>query len=146
VKNLYKIAETYNIKIHEIIKGDSYCKSMGEDWYKNSSYIAGKEIYLGIYDDDELKIISFFHELGHSLTPPYKNEHSYKISKYEFEKIAWKIGLKKAKNHNYSFSFKSLRWAVKQLQSYIEYEKREMTPEGYSKMKFGTGVWKKYLI
>ena len=54
---MYKeIAEKHNIELIEIVAGDKYCEANGEDNYKNRSYVAGNDqIFLGIYDDEELK-------------------------------------------------------------------------------------------
>ena len=145
MKNLYKIANNYGVKLYEIEKGDSHCQAMGENWFFNKSFIADG-INLGLYKNKRLKKISFFHELGHFLTPPIKKEHSYKLTKYQIEKIAWKIGLKQAKKYNYNFSISELRWAITQLHSYLDYEKREMTPDGFNRMQFNGKEWKDYLI
>ena len=64
------ICEEHGVKLHVITHGDEYCVANGEDVYINASYSTGNmagspEIWIDIYEDEELKMISFFHELGH---------------------------------------------------------------------------------
>mgnify|MGYP001189135948 CR=1 FL=1 len=119
-----QVSEDYNIKLVEVVPGDAYCAANGEYSYINASYCAGDEIWLGIYDDEELKEISFWHELGHCVGI-YPNEY-WKLQKWVIEKIAWTEGLKIAKQHGLKFSIKALRWAVQQFQSYMGWEMREV--------------------
>lgn len=74
------------------------------------------EITIGVYDNNEYKEISFYHELGHCLVD-YPNNYK-DISEYKLEKLAWKEGLKIAKQNNIYFSTNALRWAVQQLYTY----------------------------
>lgn len=65
-KDLFsKIEKNYDVKIIEIEDGDDYVKANGIDSYKERSSCSGGEIYAGIYENPELKLISVFHELGH---------------------------------------------------------------------------------
>ena len=133
-----KIAEKYNVELYEIVKGDEYCQANGEENYHNYSYCAGSiyckcgaggynnnsEIWLGFYDDEELKLISFFHELGH-VTDDTKWDGI--PLKYTSEKSAWDKGYEIAKEYGVKFSRKSKGWATKQLNSYKSWEEREVT-------------------
>ncbi len=86
--------------------------------YIGDSFIAGRTIYLGIYQDDERRAISFFHEFGHlSATGE---------SKYEMECNAWKIGVSVAKEYGITFSDEVLAWARHKADTYFGWEWREM--------------------
>ena len=123
-----------------------YLDANGEGSYINSSYVGDDEIVLGIYEDDENKLISMFHEIGHILLdkltkenvfPSYEkymldNKHmedcinsfgdgfgvadSYT---YHVEQMSWILGLNLAKsNYDIEFSQNSIQWAKQQLATY----------------------------
>jgi len=124
---LKSIAAKYGvINLRKIEIGDEYCEANGIDYYLNRSCCAGKdEIFLGIYDDEELLLISFFHEIGHcASTMTYTGQ-----SAYDFEVDAWECGLKIAHKEGFTFSKKSIEWAHTQVSSYLEYEERERRTE-----------------
>ena len=93
-------------KFNQVVKGDKFCEANGDDKYDNSSCSAFDEIWLGIYDDAELKAISFFHELGH-----IKDDVTQHEDKYEQEKKAWDVGYKLAEKYGLTFSDKAKSWA-----------------------------------
>jgi hypothetical protein len=107
----------------EVQLGDKYCKANGEDSYIDHSYVAGNYIELGIYEDPEKRIVSFFHEMGHILTP--KRVHKRCNTKYEIEEKAWRYGYKLAKFYGIEFNKETKKWAQEQLDTYIGYEERE---------------------
>lgn len=82
------------------------------------SSIAGNTISIGYYENSELLLISFFHELGHFLDKTDWSINANKHTKYYAERNAWIVGLKEAKKYNYNFSFSSYRWAISQLNTY----------------------------
>jgi len=97
-----KVNKDYPIKAH--IPYDSFV---------NRSFSVGNEIILGIYKNQERKIISFFHELAH-----IKNTKNYS-SKYLEEKAMWKISFQLAKKYGIpKFSKKTTEWYKNQLKSY----------------------------
>ena len=113
IEDLISISKKYGIKkFHKIEKGDQYCIWNGEDSYINKSYICGNdEIEIGIYENDELMIASFFHELGHITDQKVKGY-------YNSEEDAWKIGFKLAKEHGYSFCDDTYKWCEEQFNTY----------------------------
>lgn len=117
IDTLKSIAKKYNKELHKVEKGDEYCKANGEDNYINKSYV-GNKIELGIYDNEELMIASFFHELGHVTDKTKWWINADKTTKYKAERNAWKIGFDLAKQHGYTFSLSTYKWAIKQLKSY----------------------------
>jgi len=122
-----EITEKYNVKLYEVQPGDKYCQANDEESYHNSSYCAGSvrndpELWLGFYDDEELRLISFFHEMGHMIDDtPWEDG----MTVYDFEKIAWEKGYILAKEYGVKFSRKAKGWATRQLNSYKGFEERE---------------------
>lgn len=104
--------------------------------YKNRSTSAGGDwILLGIYNDTELRLLSFFHELGHCVNARrvlergenrvVNPEHDYH---HYSEALAWRTGLELAQAEDVEFSGASLRWARKQLGTYFRDDHPEKTP------------------
>ena len=122
-----RLCDEYEIKFTQIITGDEYCKVNGEDSYINRSISTGHiscekygnntraDIDIGIYQDEELKLISFFHELGH-VTDDLK-KHS-RLTIYQIEKRAWEVGYELAKKERITFSVKAQVFARKCLETY----------------------------
>ncbi len=86
---------------------------------------AGNSIFIGYYQDDELREISFFHELGHILQPDDFWATHPEAQKIDSEKAAWCRGLAVAKQVGITFSPKALCWAAKNLATYYAWEDRE---------------------
>jgi len=88
------------------------------------------EIFLGQYEDQELRLISFFHELGHIVStdegkvPKYEDLPYYHYA----EAVAWKRGLELAVDEGVAFSGKALEWAKEQLATYFLDDHPEKTP------------------
>ena len=66
---------------------------------------------LGIFDNEDLKIASFFHELGHVVKPRRKGF-------VNCEGDAWIIGMELASEHGFVFKGATVAWMFKQLKSY----------------------------
>ena len=111
------IEERFNIKIIDARKNPDIHKEVGMDLesFINKSYSSNENIWLGFYEDDELRVVSLFHELGHNLIRE-------SMSKYEQEKNAWDIGLKLALEYGITFSLKTFEWVKKQLETYDKLE------------------------
>lgn len=91
---------------------------------KNRSFYSYKEIYIGVYDDPEKKIISFFHELGHNLIKEsFMELCNYNTLIIEFE--CWNIGIKEALKRQIYFSDESIQWGLQQCLSYVGNDERE---------------------
>jgi len=132
-----EIADYYGVELVEIQPGDSFCKANGEDTYINRSFVAGKYIELGIYADPEKRLVSFFHEMGHILTP--KGVNNKCRTKYQVEEKAWKYGYKLAKSFGIEFNKDTKQWAKEQLNGYKGYEEREMGEEVWAQIKKDRG-------
>lgn len=58
-------------KVHIVAPGDAWCETNGYDKYHNNCWSCGTakkppgcEIWVGIYDDANVRLASFFHELA----------------------------------------------------------------------------------
>lgn len=116
IDKLKNIANDYGVKLVKVEKGDKHYSINPDDIYINRSYIIGDEIYLGIYESDDLMIASFFHELGHMVDA--------KEGGYNSEIKAWLVGFKVAEKYGYKFSDKVYIWAIEQLFTYADDEGR----------------------
>jgi len=116
----------YNVKLNKIKKGDKFCEANGEENYHNQSYSAGgiqnnfngndNEIWLGFYDNDEYKLLSFFHEMGHLLMT--EKELNTNLTTYQYEKAAWRHGYVLARKYNIEFNEDTIKWGKEQLKTY----------------------------
>ena len=119
------VANKYGRNVVQITLGDSYCQANGTEEYLNRSYVSFPNIYLGIYDDDEFKLASFFHELGHVLVPEEFIE-SVKYYTPDVEREVWRLGFELAKNeYGLMFSQKVNEWVEEQINTYIKGWERE---------------------
>lgn len=112
LKKLKNISKKYGIKNFEKVeKGDYLCKVNGESNYVNRSVIIGNDtIQIGIYDDIEHMIISFFHEIGHI--------YNIKNNMINSEPVAWIYALYLANENNFRFKQSTYEWVIKQLNTY----------------------------
>jgi len=111
------VAAEYNIKLVQVVKGDKYCVADGEESYINRSFIIGNdEIQLGIYESDELRCASFFHELGHTMVT---DDFAQVVEgMWHIEVMAWRIGFNTAKGYDILFSDSTTKWAEEQIATY----------------------------
>ena len=123
--DIEKIASSHGITLHQVFPGDQFCEANGEDHYVNRSFTAGRcEIWIGIYEDEDWKVASFFHELGHCLTQQEWNED---MLKFHYELDAWLVGLQVAQSYGYFIKPSTLKkFAIKSLFSYLEWEAKEI--------------------
>jgi len=107
-----QIAEDYDIKLINVTKKniDKYSKLYEikkEDLINNAEIIGNEELILGIFDDKEVRIAAFFHEIGHTLISD-KFEKLVNCDCLLIEYKAWILGLKAAKNMDINFQIKLL--------------------------------------
>jgi hypothetical protein len=107
--NLYDICKLYGIELIDVALPEhiSYIEANGKDTYLNNSYCSTKTIWLGIYDNPEKRLFSFFHELGHLIgpTPSYLS-----CGKMAMELLCWSFGLQYAASLGIRFSDSTLAW------------------------------------
>jgi hypothetical protein len=123
--NIEIIANDYDLKIIYIDSLDD--TSIDKNFYgKNQCFLADGQIYVGIYDDEEKKLISIFHEIGHAFLTKYETE-KYKYIPLLCELACWRIGIDIAiEKYNYYFSDETIVWAYSQAFTYKEEKERNM--------------------
>lgn len=90
----------------------------------NACMVAGTQIFVGEYDNEEFEVISFFHEYGHSLvSPQFRTQWNFNTLMIEIE--AWNLGLEFARQHDYIFSDDAIKWAYEQALTYVGHDERE---------------------
>lgn len=110
------IAKEHNLVLED---GDEDPKlhekhGMAEEDLANYSFTYANIIVLGFYDDKEVRLASFFHEVGHKLI-----EYDPKnITKYEIEEQCWVAGLRLAKQHGIAFGKNVDRYIARCLKTY----------------------------
>jgi hypothetical protein len=82
--------------------------------YRDYSLAGFSVIHLGIYDDPERRVLSFFRELAR-LLDVWAARQGRRASTYQDELAAWKSGLTLAHAEGYRFSPATLAWADDQL-------------------------------
>ena len=119
-----QIAKDFDIKVINITKNNikKYSKeyNIDESDLKNNAYIIGDdEIILGIFENYELKLACFFHEIGHTMiTEGFERmtNDDQMLSEYQ----AWIEGLKIARKYNYHFSKKVFKYIITSINSYYK--------------------------
>lgn len=93
-----------------------------ENFVDCSFAIGGSQIILGIYECQEKRLASFFHELGHMhfIDDILLDHVSWNTFWCEIK--AWDIGFNLAKRHGIKFSHETLEWAAEQAATYIRYK------------------------
>lgn len=86
---------------------------------RNNGASAGMDIYLGVFDDDSVKLIAFFHELAHSIFPLHGAE--YHLSTISKEGAAWEYAIGLAAKHGFKYDYDSagFRYGRMSLYSYV---------------------------
>ena len=81
-ETIKKLAEEYGVSVSRDI----------ENCNPNQGAIAGKEIWLGRFDDPEIEVVAFFHELGHVMSGKVL-KRGRTLTKLSGEGLAWEPGL-----------------------------------------------------
>lgn len=116
----------YNLTIIFVKEGDKWCKTNGVETYLNRSFSCGKTIWLGIYEDKQLRLASLFHEVGHFLIEKCEKQTllsdgsrtHYPCSERTLERCAWEYGERIAKRFKVTFGEKELKFKELCLNSY----------------------------
>jgi len=105
---------------------------------ENECFTAGNEIFVGRYKNEEYKLISIFHELGHLLI------HQNIINRFRYNTLLielewWNIGVREALNMDILFSDDAIFFGYKKALSYAGHDERE-----YSNWftNYGIKLWK----
>ncbi len=115
------IIDKYGVVFHE------------DESLKNNCAFAGKEIFIGKYDNKEFLLISIFHEIGHILiTQDFKRKCLYNTMLIEME--CWSIGIKEALELGIVFSDSALKFACDKIMGYCGHDLRECGQEHSTKL------------
>jgi hypothetical protein len=126
-----QIASNYGITVHKVEEGDETWNT-GGSVHLNHSFCGGiDEIVIGVYEDVDWEIASFFHELGHCITT---NTFEGDYLKFHIELDAWMVGLQEAYKYGYVIQPSTLKFMIECLESYIGWEEREV--RGYKNEKW----------
>ncbi len=120
-KKIQELAKEYGIDIIEMGDKEVEETGMGHDYFIDSSNVIGGQVSIGFYKDQEKKIISIFHEIGHTLIryPEFFNSiKDGRTCKTGEEALAWLLGIKEAHKHGFNFSDKTLEWATRNILTY----------------------------
>jgi len=118
---MMKLSEKHGIKLH-YLNGNE-----GDGDNANRSFCAGcigsGDIYLGVYEDIELEVISFFHELVHVI---FDFDRSV-ISTMQYELYVTFKALEYAeKECKVLFSDDAIKWMLEQCLTYHRWDEREV--------------------
>lgn len=85
----------------------------------NQGASAGKEIFLGNFNDLNIELLAFFHELGHTLSSTICKRGEV-MTILSGEGLAWELGLGIAFEHGYEWDYygHEMSWARKQFSTY----------------------------
>ena len=111
----------YGVRIILVEPEDEYCMANGEYMYVNSSFSCGDEIYIGIYENEEYKLISLFHELSHGVNDVLKPSYS----RYLQELNHWKYGIDIAFDMGIRFSDGAINWGYFKASTYCGHDEIE---------------------
>lgn len=111
-ETIKRLAEKYNVSVTRDIENCS----------KNNGASADQDIYLGEFDDPDIELVAFFHELGHCKSDEMVLKRGYTMSIMSGEGLAWELGLGLAYENGYKWSYytKEMKWARERLKTYIE--------------------------
>ncbi len=112
-----RVCKRFNITLKDIRDNEEemIANSTGrrEDWIENCFIIGSNEIHMGFYDNEEKRIASIFHEIGHILIQGLLWPRS--ISTLNWEILCWNIGIEFAfTEYGILFSEETINWAYRE--------------------------------
>jgi len=122
-EEMQNIGEAHGLRVIEMDEDELAHINMDRSSFVDRSWIAGSEMRIGFYTDQEKRTVSFFHEVGHCLArhPEYHVDTEGRCFKVAPELVAWMIGLREAAKHGVHFSAETIDWALSQAISYRNY-------------------------
>jgi len=95
---------------------------------KNHGSSAGEDIYLGEFDDPNIELVAFFHEVGHVKSKDFLHNRTHYMSHMSKEGLAWELGLTIASEKGFTWDYdsKEMKWAREQMASYVNGEYDDM--------------------
>ena len=108
-EQLIALATKYGVELHRDLENG--CANNGWHAY-------GRVINLGPFDDPDLELVAFYHELGHLTAPPRRGSCLCHLSN---EGLAWEIGLDLAAADGFEWDYysKQQEYARDRLSTYI---------------------------
>lgn len=88
-------------------------------YYDNDSGSTFDAIMVGVYKNEDLRVIAFFHEFGHVLDIKLGKKF---VNKYEMERSAWQIGIITAQHLGIGMTDEMLEYRDDCLQTYEKYK------------------------
>jgi len=133
---IFKLCQRYRIEFFDFSTdwaGELPSYGTEVSWYCARSKHLKPLIQLGVYQDPEIRLLSFFHELGHIVDRDNRRIPEYKdLPYYHFnEASAWRMGLRLAFRNGVEFSQNALDTAKEYLTTYFEDDNLERTPLKY---------------
>ena len=123
-----KVAEDFELTVVDATIVTDLAKRCGipDDWLDEASYICGKEVTLGRYKDESVRLASFFHEVGHTVKPRLDTTgvaEKFGLGEWKFrvEKDAWDKGIVLAKKYGVIFSDAAVHFMKRCLDKALEY-------------------------
>lgn len=118
------VCARFNIKLTDIRDNEEQiiAQSTGsrDDWIDNSYIYGNDEIVMGFYNDEDKRLASIFHEIGHILINKTDFPANVKTMLWEIE--CWNLGLEYArKEYGLVFSEDVVKWAYEKGLSYYKY-------------------------
>ena len=99
----------------------------------NDCMVTDDTIWMGDYDNEEYKLISFFHEIGHNLvTQSFIKKWEYNTLMIEIE--CWNLGIEEARQRGILFSDDAIQWGYGKAMSYVGNDERESSAWDSSKL------------
>jgi len=114
-----QIAKDFNLNVIYLDRIEHKFENVVEN-----CYIAGNEIFIGIYKDEEKKLISFFHELGHKeISWAFKK--AFKLNTLLIEIECWRCGIELARSYGIFFSDNAIKFGYEKALTYTGHDERE---------------------
>ena len=95
-----------------------------DDHLVNNMAVAGNEVSLGKYDNDEYELISLFHEIGHTLID-FKFQEGWNYNTLITEIKCWELGIEEAKKNGILFSDDAIQWGYSKAMSYVGNDEKQ---------------------
>jgi hypothetical protein len=116
------VGDKHGITVYKMEPG-----CVDEEMYIDNTYSAGgDEIWIGIYDDKDKEIASFFHALGRCISHNFDNTDCYDQLVWHIELDAWMVGLQEAYKYGYLIKPSTFKYMVDTLNTKVDYEEREV--------------------
>jgi len=111
-EQIERVAKGCKIKLTFVKPDDAYCMTDGEDFYKNKCIlkvdVKTNGIIVGLFEDENRMLASFFHQVGHTIIDRSTIETS------DVEKEAIKRGDFLAEVHGITLDKAALAWVRSQ--------------------------------